>query len=342
MNRKIKKIVNRRDFVRMTTLTGAGISLLPLLGSSLLGSSLANEKPKNQQSSTGKRIGIIGLDTSHSEVFTKMINTGDGFDGYKVVAAYPHGSPDIASAVEMKPKITEAVKALGVEIVDSIDTLLEKVDFILLETNDGRPHLEQALPVLRAGKRMFIDKPIAHDFADAKKIFDASKKYGTPIFSSSALRYEKGIVSASSGTYGEVLGADVYTPAALDPNHIDFAWYGIHGVEMLFALLGTGCEKVFRAHTADTDLITGVWKDGKIGSVRGIRKGAANIAGTAFCENKIVPVGPFTTYQPLVRQIIDFFNTGIVPVSNVETLEMFRFMEAADKSKKSGKYVNLY
>lgn len=337
-----KHIFTRRNFVRMTALTGAGMSLSPLLGSSIINTSVSSKKFKKQPNTVGKRIGIIGLDTSHSEVFTKMINTGEEFDGYKVVCAYPHGSPDIPSALQMKPNIIEAVKAMGVEIVDSIDELLEKVDFVLLETNDGRPHLEQAIPVLRAGKRMFIDKPIAHNFADAKKIFEASKKYNTPIFSSSALRYEAGVVSAASGVYGKVLGADVYTPAALDPNHIDFAWYGIHGVEMLFTLLGTGCEKVVRTHTADTDFITGVWKDGRIGSVRGIRKGAANIAGTAFCENKIVPVGPFTTYQPLVRQIINFFNTGIAPISEVETLEMFRFMEAADKSKKSEKFVNLY
>ncbi len=342
MDKKNKNLVNRRNFVRMTALTGAGISLLPLLGSSVIGSSVLGETLDRKSGSTGKRIGIIGLDTSHSEVFTKMINTGEGFDGYKVVAAYPHGSPDIPSALKMKPRITEAVKAMGVEIVDSIDALLEKVDFVLLETNDGRPHLEQALPVLRAGKRMFIDKPIAHNLADAKKIYEASRKYNSPIFSSSALRYEAGIVTAASGTYGKVMGADVYTPADIDPNHIDFAWYGIHGVEMLFTLLGPGCVKVVRAHTADMDVVTGVWKDGRIGSVRGIRKGAASIAGTAFCENRIVPVGPFTTYQPLVRKIIDFFNTGIVPVSELETLEMFRFMEAADKSKKSGKFVKLY
>ena len=335
MDKKNNKSVNRREFVKMTAITGVGLSLLPLMGASM--GKVINTTVSNSQ----KRIGIIGLDTSHSEVFTRMINTGEFSNGYKVVAAYPHGSVDIASALEMKPKITEAVKSLGVEIVDSIEALLEKVDFVLLESNDGRPHFAQALPVLRAGKRMFIDKPIAHNLADAKKIFEASKKYNTPIFSSSALRYEANILKATSGEFGKVLGADVYTPAVIDKNHIDMAWYGIHGVEMLFTLMGTGCEKVVRAHTPDTDVITGIWKDGRIATVRGIRKGAANIAGTAFCENKIVPVGPFTTYQPLVTKILDFFSTGIPPVSDLEIIEMFRFMEAADKSKKTGKYVKL-
>lgn len=320
----------------MSALAGAGIAFLPSVASSLIA------KGATANNAAGKRIGIIGLDTSHSELFTQLINTGEVTGGYKVVVAYPHGSPDIPSALEMKPRVTEAVKTLGVEIVDSIATLIEKVDYVLLETNDGRPHYEQALPVLRAGKPMFIDKPIAHNLANTEKIFEASRRYNTPIFSSSALRYEENILKATSGVYGKVLGADVYTPAEIDKNHLDMAWYGIHGVEMLFTLMGTGCEKVVRANTEGTDLITGIWKDGRIASVRGIRHGTANIAGTAFCEKGILPVGPFTTYLPLVQNIIDFFETGVPPVSSDETLEIFRFMEAADKSKETGGYVNLY
>lgn len=150
---------------------------------------------------------------------------------------------------------------MGVEIVDSIDELLSKVDFVLLETNDGRPHFEQALPVLKAGKRMFIDKPIAHNLKDAERIFQASEKYKTPIFSSSALRYEDNLVKAKAGVYGKVLGVDVYTPAQIDPHHLDMAWYGIHGVEMLFSLMGAGCEEVIRTHTEGADVITGRWKN---------------------------------------------------------------------------------
>lgn len=189
---------------------------------------------------------------------------------------------------------------------------------------------------------MFIDKPVAHNLKDAQRIYAASRQYGTPIFSSSALRYEENILKVTSCEYGKVLGADGYTPAALDPHHLDMAWYGIHGVEMLFTLMGTGCTEVIRTHSSDADVITGRWNDGRIASVRGIREGAANIAGTAFSEKSIVPVGPFTTYKPLVEEIIKFFDTGIVPVAAEETLEIFRFMETADRSKKSKRFEKLY
>ncbi len=312
-------------------MAGAAVSLSPLF-------SIAEEvnlfSSGSNPVAAGKRIGIIGLDTSHSEVFTKMINSGEVAGGYKVVAAYPHGSPDIPEALKIKPGVIAAVKNMGVEIVDSIDDLLKKVDVVLLETIDGRPHYEQALPVLKAGKRMFIDKPLAATLADAKKIFAASRKYNSPVFTSSALRFDPTVQKVVNGTIGKVTGADVYTPAVIEDRHLDMAWYGIHGVEMLFTVMGPGCKSVSRTYQEGTDLLVGTWEDGRIGTVRGIRTGSANIAGTAFGDKGIASLGPFSSYVPLVDKIIAFFDTGVPPVSEAETLEIFHFMHAADVSRK--------
>lgn len=317
------KSLNRRSFIKNSALAGAGIGFFHSAGA--FGFSTATHS---------KRIGIIGLDTSHSEVFTKIINNGGPeMAGYKVVAAYPHGSKDIPAALKVKPAIIEAVKAMGVEIVDSIAALIKRVDVVLLETVDGRPHLEQALPVMQAGKRMFIDKPMAATLEDVRKLYAASKKYQAPIFSSSALRYDANVIKVVSGSIGKVTGADVYTPAEIEPNHLDMAWYGIHGIEMLFTIMGPGCKTVTRIHQEGTDFLTGVWDDGRIGSVRAIRKGAKGIAGIAFGEKGIAPLGPFSSYDPMISQIIDFFETGKPPVSEAETMEIFKFMHAADISR---------
>lgn len=289
----------------------------------------------NSKDKTIKKIGVIGLDTSHSEIFSRIINEGELKDrGFKVVAAYPHGSKDIASALKMKQGIIDAVKKMGIEIVDSIADLLTKVDYVMLESNDGKVHLEQARPVFEARKPVFIDKPLAGNLNDVKAIIALSKQYQTPFFSSSALRYDNNVNKVAQGSIGKVTGADVYTPAEIDPGHLDLSWYGIHGVEMLFTVMGTGCKTVQRVHTEGTDMLVGTWSDGRIGTVRGIRKGAANIAGVAFGENGIAQLGPFTTYVPLVEKILEFFKTGVSPFSNAETLEIFEFMHAADISKK--------
>lgn len=282
---------------------------------------------------------MIGLDTSHSVAFTKALNSEDAgpeFDGFRVVAAYPKGSNDIKSSVERIPGYIDEVKKLGVEIVNSIDELLRKVDVVLLETNDGRLHLEQALSVFKAGKRMFIDKPVAASLSDAISIFEAAKHYNVPVFSSSSLRYISEIHDINNGKIGKLLGADTYSPATLEKTHPDLFWYGVHGVESLFALMGTGCKSVSRTCTDDTDFVVGLWKDTRIGTFRGLRSGKTGFGGTAFGENGILTLGDYQGYNPLLIKIIEFFKTGVAPVSSEETIEIFAFMAAAEESKLKG------
>ena len=300
------------------------------------GLSLSNLSFSNPRNLAGKRVGIIGLDTSHSVAFTKVLNAPEPnatYLGYRVVAAYPQGSKDIQSSVKRIPEYTETVKKLGVEIVDSIADLLTQVDVVLLETNDGRRHLEQVIPVLKAGKRVFVDKPIAGSLADTLAIFDASKRYNVPLFSASSLRYIKGVEGLDKST---VLGADTFSPATLEKTHPDLFWYGVHGVETLFTVMGTGCQKVERIHTDLTDIVVGTWADGRVGTFRGTRSGKHEYGGTVFTQNGNIVLGPYAGYEPLLKEIIQFFETGTPPVSAAETLEIFAFMEAADESKRQG------
>lgn len=307
--------------------------ILAFLGFSLGVSVVAQVVPK------GLRVGIIGLDTSHSTAFTQALNApdaGDTYGSFKVVAAYPQGSLDIKSSVDRIEGYTEQVKKLGVEIVNSIEELLGKVDVVLLETNDGRRHLDQALPVLKAGKRMFIDKPMAASLADAMAIFGAARQYNVPIFSASSLRYLQGMDEVKNGVVGKVLGAEAYSPCSLEKTHPDFFWYGIHGVETLFTAMGTGCKTVVRVSTADFDVAVGTWQDGRIGSFRGLRAGKKDYGGIIYGEKANKYLGSFSGYNPLLKEIIKYFQTGIAPVQPEETLEIFAFMEAADLSKAKG------
>lgn len=316
------KEFTRRTFIKSIALSGV---ILPF----------GNMKREIQPIS-GKRIGIIGLDTSHSVAFTKSLNQDQNalYDDFKIVAAYPYGSKDILSSTERIPGYTEDVKKLGVEIVGSIQDLLEKVDFVMLETNDGRLHLEQAIEVFKSGKRTFIDKPIAASLDDTKAIFKEAEKYKVPTFSSSSLRFAKGMSTVKEGKIGPILGADTYSPMKFEKTHPDLFWYGIHGVEMLFTVMGTGCISVQRTISENEELCTGIWNDGRIGTFRGLKSGKQDYGGTAFGQKGILTLGPYTGYDPLLVEIIAFFKTGIPPVQKEETLEIVAFMEAADLSKK--------
>lgn len=323
---------SRRNFVKVFSVAGAGIGLSSFMA-------------KGQQQQAVKKAGIIGLDTSHSVAFVKALNAENpnpDFAGYKIVAAYPKGSNDIKTSVDRIPGYTEEVKKYGVQIVNSVDELIKAVDFVFLETNDGRLHLQQALPVIKARKPLFIDKPVAANYKDAKAIFDAAEKYGTPIFSSSSLRYITGMNDVLNGKIGKVVGAETYSPAKLEKTHMDLFWYGIHGVEMLFTAMGTGCKSVSRTSTPQTDVVVGTWEDGRIGSFRGTRSGKDTYGATIYGEKGNLNLGNFKGYDPLLAEIIRFFNTGKPPVSAKETLEIMAFMEASELSKKqNGKAVAL-
>jgi predicted dehydrogenase len=287
------------------------------------------------------RAGMIGLDTSHVPAFAKVFNhpKADGeVVGIRVVAGYPGGT-DIPASRDRIAKFTENLREMKIEIVDSIPELLEKVDVVMLESVDGRIHLEEAIPVIKAGKPLWIDKPVAGSLADAIVIYELAKKHGVPCFSASSLRFNPGLQAVlNDEKVGSVVGAATWGSCSYSPGTPDMFFYGIHGIEPLFVLMGRGCVTVSRVHTADTDFVTGVWKDGRIGTYRGIRKAAAGSGATVFGSKAIVdlPKASGGGYEALCQEIGRFFKTGKPPVSAEETIEIFTFMEAADESKRQG------
>jgi hypothetical protein len=279
------------------------------------------------------RIGIIGMDTSHVPAFTRLFNdpkaTGD-LAGFKVVAAFPGGSADIPSSIGRVPEYTAEMKKMGVEIVDSIPALLEKVDCVLLESVDGRPHLEQVRPVFAAHKPVYIDKPLAGSLADAIAIVELGKKSGVPWFSSSSLRFSSGFQQARE-KFGEIRRCDAWSPCSLEPHHPDLYWYGVHGVEILYTIMGPGCQSVVRGTTDAGEItVTGYWPDGRIGTFTAKKDYGAKVVGSKGEGD----AGKYEGYKPLCVEIGKFFKNGKPPVAAEETLEIMAFMEAADQSKR--------
>ena len=280
------------------------------------------------------RIGIIGLDTSHVTAFTRILNDSSAKDhipGAKVVAAVKDSSPDIKASYSRVEKFTaELTGKWGVKLYPNVKELCKQVDAIMIENVDGRPHLKHAFNVIKSGKPLYIDKPLAGTFADCKKIYHLAKQHKVPIFSSSSLRFSKSTLAARAGKHGKVLHCETFSPAHIEPHHPDLFWYGIHGVESLFTVMGPGCISVQRGTTKDGKIkVTGKWKDGRVG----IFRESNGYGGTAKCETGEYQVGTYDGYAPLVKEIIKFFISGKAPVDERETLEIYAFMDAADESK---------
>jgi len=316
--------MNTRCFTWMTVL-----SLLSCAAA------LAQEQPAKTI-----RAGMIGLDTSHVPAFTRIFNdskaTGD-VAGIKVVAGYPGGT-DLPASRDRVARFTEQIRGMGVEIVASIPELLDKVDVVMLESVDGRIHLQEAIPVIKAGKPLWIDKPVAGSLTDAIVIYQLAKKHNVPVFSSSSARFSPGIDAVlKNEAVGPVLGASTWGPCSYSTGTPDMFFYGIHGIEPLFKIMGTGCETVSRVHTPGADFVTGIWKDGRVGTYRGLRRGASSSGAVIYGTKAIVePEKGGGGYEALCQEIGRFFKTGKSPVSADETIEIFAFMEAADESKRRG------
>jgi len=285
------------------------------------------------------RAGIIGTDTSHVPAFTGLFQSHPEWK-IKVVAAFKGGSPDIPASADRVEKFAATLKEKhGVEIVPSIEALLERVDVVLLESVDGRPHLAQATPVLKAGKRLFIDKPLAASLDDARRIAELSKQTGTPFFSSSSSRFHPDIPKLRAGKPTKVQGT---SPLSKLKDHPDLFFYGIHGVEAMYAVMGTGCVSVSRKMDGAADVTTGKWKDGRVGIYRSAVKGESLPMVRIWGANGTAETTGRSSYDGLVRVVAEFFHTGRVPVDIAETIEIFEFMTAAQlSSERSGAEVSL-
>ena len=284
------------------------------------------------------RAGIIGTDTSHVPAFTGLFASHPEWR-IKVVAAFKGGSPDLPTSADRVEGFAKTIhEKHGVEIVGSIEELLTKVDVVLLESVDGRPHLAQATPVLKAGKRLFIDKPLAASLDDARAIARLSKETGTPFFSCSSYRFHSDIPRLRDNPgVGKVTKVQASSPFSKLAHHPDLYFYGIHGVEALYAVMGPGCVSVSRKADETADVTTGKWKDGRVGVYYGPIKGekppAVRVWGT---EGTTDITGSGGGYEGTVRAIAEFFHTGRPPVDPAETIELFEFMTAAQLSKERG------
>ena len=284
------------------------------------------------------RLGIIGTDTSHVTAFAKILNDPNAPDhvpGARVVAAWKGGSPDLDQSRDRIEKFTrELQEKWGVRIVPTIEELVRDVDAVLLTSVDGRVHLAQARAVIAARKPLFIDKPLAATLEDAREIARLADQAGVPWFSASSLRFSR----AADLRRPNLEGAATWGPGPLEPHHpLELSWYAIHAVEMLYTILGPGCEEVTLAYTPDADVMVGRWKDGRLGTVRALRP-YGKYGAVAFGRDQKVEVlnDPHDGYVPLVREIVRFFETRKPPVANAETLEIFAFLDAAQRSKESG------
>lgn len=296
------------------------------------------------------KVGIIGTDTSHAGSFTKYLNDPDDpfhVPGARVVAAWPGGSSDFPLSISRVAGFAEQLRSrYGVRLADSPESVAAECDAILLLAGDGRTHLELLRSIVSYRRPVFVDKPLAVTSADAAEMFRLARQHGVPLMSTSAGRYGEALAAAlEQQELAAVIGADVCGPMPIEPTQKGFFWYGIHAIEMLYAVMGGGCVKVCTITAGDHDLIVGSWKDGRIGTARGNRAGNRKFGALLHREKGSIFVDVSAQAKPnqasVIQVIVEMFQTGVVQLEPEATLEIIRFIEAANESRETGRSVSL-
>jgi predicted dehydrogenase len=320
------------------------------------------------------RVGILGIDNYQCVEYTKHFNDpkaeGD-FVGLRVTAAWPVTSDSYPDSAGLTEKWKEQLLALyqkpanpadavpPPEIVGSLDELLKRCDAVMIMSLDGRKHLEQATAVLRAGKRLFIGRPLASSVDDAVAIMKVAAETKTPCWSSSQHRYSPGFFGMRNHPeVGKVLGCDVYGGWDVKAAEADHFIRPLHSIETLYAIMGPGVVNVSCHSTPTAESITATWSDGRVGTYRGIKEGAVKYSATVFGDKGVSTAGiyghgvpvqgivptsdKYMGYEGVAHEMAKFFKGGPPPVTAAETLEIFALLQAAEESKaKDGAPVKL-
>ncbi len=287
------------------------------------------------------KLGILDFDTSHVTAFAdrlshKNVPMDQWVDGAQIVVGC---AGDSKISPERIPGYVEAIKKLGIPLVEKPEEMIGKVDGMLIESQEGGVHLERARPFLEKGIPCYIDKPFTCSSRDAKKIFELARTNKTVVFSSSSLRYTPELVAFNvDKSMSKVQGVLAYGPCPLfDANpklNPGLYHYGIHAVEILYTLMGPGCTRVTSAHEKGVDVVTGHWSDGRVATVRGIRAGKSEYGALVFTDKGVVPLTLNTKYiyKELLKKIVEMFQSKKSPVEEIVTIEIMAFIEAANKS----------
>jgi predicted dehydrogenase len=234
--------------------------------------------------------------------------------------------------------IDEWCKEMNIPRAASIQQVVDQCDcLIVLSPDNSEMHEELADLPLKSKKRVYIDKPFAPSLAGAQRLFEKADKYGTPLMSSSALRFGSALETALKDT---IAGAPVHFVNTRGGG--DFDIYLIHQLEMLVMTLGTGAKRVMQCGNGQYHVMMIDYAYDRRGCVNlswGMQYGMTINYG----EKKLVEINTMNDFFPrFIEAMLAFFDTGKVVVPKEETLEIVALIEAGTAAlKKSDTWVSV-
>jgi len=283
-----------------------------------------------------KKIGFIDhyLNNFHANLYIQLIREGQFKDQFEVAYAFGEAEHD---GVDTRKWCEER----GVSMLTSPEEVVEKSDFIIVFSPDNpERHYELSKAALCSGKRIYIDKTFAPDLKTARAMIELARDHGTPMFSTSALRYVPEIADWING-----VGKDHPLRAAAIRGPGSFEIYAVHMLEPLVMLLGRGARGI--SYFGDGRFISFMirYPDERVG---GFSQFAPSCGiggkwyGHPFEASIMFEEGAtslrFTTdnmFKDLVDSICEFFLGGPPAAPWEDTLEIMALIDAGRRAMAS-------
>ncbi len=307
------------------------------------------------------RIGAIGIDSSHTPVFTNRINTmfKEGKTKCQVVAfwdpgrhEWQHPAGPEQSAKDVAKWREDTIKE-GAKAVGSLDELLESVDGVMVLNINGHRHLELAIGPIARGMATYVDKPLTCSIDQARSLLAMTRQYKARCYSASSLRFITEIPKLDKEQIGKIVAIDAFGNGEVMEMMPDLWHYGCHAIEMVDAIFrwsgqGAGVQRVSAVKKGDATsgyhLLDMEYRDGRLARIRCDRNGAwafgATVHGTKGVQQFVVDFGP--VYTRLVEGMVKFFEGGEAPVDLRDIVENVAVMQAGNESiAKDGAWVEI-
>jgi predicted dehydrogenase len=288
-------------------------------------------------------IGIIGSDNSHAIAFAKLLNFPD-----KKTGKYAFPNVRAKYIFGLVPAETDKVLEEGGDITAVPDPaeMLGQVDAVMIVFRHGDLHARYALPFIKAGIPVWMDKPFAISNVDARSMLEAAIDAGSLLTGGSTCKYTKDLLAVKSvfesgARIGKLKTAVLNFPAEMENEYGGLYFYGAHLVEM--ALYAFGPEALSVVATATNGLVTAILKYAEFQiTLQFIPAGRENYAvlygerGTSFREIDIT-----RSYNDGMREFVRMLETKEWPLTPEFLFASTAVLNAIIESYKTGKEISI-
>ena len=269
-----------------------------------------------------KKIGFIDyyLDEWHANNYPEFIkNQGNG--DFEVAYAWAKIDSPLPDGLTSK----EWSETYNIPVLETIEEVIEKSDYlIVLSPDNPEMHEELCKLPLESGKNTYIDKTFAPDAETAKRIFAHAEKFGTKCYSSSALFYAQ--------EYQDIKKEGLCVIESIGPG--TFEMYSIHQIEPIVKLMGTGCKKrIMSIGTTDFPAMLMEYEDGRQVRFSNFPHGTPFYMNFGYSNNKAANAKVSSDFfSECIKNMLKFFETGVIPVPSSNTVEVIAIREAGLKA----------